>query len=285
MPYADGGSASVAINPCSLYSIKNLFPDLLTITNDFPVDESPRSLGFRSLYGRVKYLPQSIENKSTFYYNSKQVFIHKNKEYSFTAKGGCNHEPHGHLCVGAFHIVKDGKRLIVDPGAGEYTYGYFKIWDDSYEGRYGEKIFVCSSLAHSVPIINGKPQPYNLRDDKAVVLEQTEKSFKLDISKVYADKTDGIIVKYTMEDKAIKVKYSCKGVESATFRFVAEYKPTVMGNQVNVEELSITNDGGLTPKISTKDYSNHKAKISTLYLIDYEVSGKNDVEVEFTFQF
>ena len=67
LPYADGGSASVAINPCSLYSIKNLFPDLLTITNDFPVDESPRSLGFRSLYGRVKYLPQSIENKSTFY--------------------------------------------------------------------------------------------------------------------------------------------------------------------------------------------------------------------------
>jgi hypothetical protein len=284
LPYADGGSSGADVNPCFIYSVKNLFPDIFVLPYDIPVGHSCRALGARTVYGRVTYVPEKLEENKTVFYNQKQVFIHTNNEYSFTAKGGCNHEPHGHLCVGAFHILKNGKRYIVDPGAGEYTYGYFKIWDDSYEGRYGEKIFVCSSLAHSVPIINGKPQPYNLRDDKAVVLEQTDTTFKLDISKVYGDKTDGIIVEYTVLEKGVKVNYTCKGIEKATFRFVSEYKPTIKGNQTMVEELTINNNSNLTAKISEKQFSNHHAMPTTLYLIDYEVVGSN-VETEFTFEF
>ncbi len=288
LPYADGGVKEVALNPCFLYAIKNLFPKDFVFTEEIDVGDyktlSYRALGVRCMYGRVNYRPQAIESEQTFFYKEKQVFIYKNKDYSFTAKGGCNHEPHGHLCVGAFHILKDGKRFIVDPGPGEYTYGYFKIWDDSFEGRYGEKIFACSSLAHSVPIINGKGQPYNLRGDKAEVIEQTDKKLKLDISKVYGDKTDGIFVSYLMEDKAIKVKYCCKGVEKATFRFVSEYKPTVNGKQTMVEELTIKNDANLTAKVSEKEFSNIGAKMTTLYLIDYEMVG-NDASVEFTFGF
>jgi hypothetical protein len=51
-----------------------------------------------------------------------------------------------------------------------------------------------------------------------------------------------------------------------------------------VEEMTIKNDANLTAKVSEKEFSNISAKMTTLYLIDYEMVG-NDAIVEFTFGF
>ncbi len=285
LPYADGGVRQAKIDPHVVYAIKNLFPNDFIITEEIPFNAPTRTLGFRSVLGRSKYLPQEKAKSDTVFYTNNQVFIYKNKNYSFTAKGGCNHEPHGHLCVGVFQIVKDGKRLICDPGAGEYTYSYFKVWDDSFEGRYGEKIFVCSSFAHSVPIVNKKPQPYNLSNDKAVVLEQTDDTFKIDISATYADKIDQLDVTYKPSSDGVKVVYDCKGMDEITFRFVSDYKPTEKDGAVVIEDMMITNTLNLKPNLTSKVYSDHYAKSATAYLIDYTVKGEKSVNVEFNFKF
>lgn len=185
LPFADGGVKQVKINPHIVYTVKNLFPDKLKIAEELPIYLTSKALGFRTLLGVVNYLPESKPALDFHYYESSQVFIYKSNNYSFTAKGGANSEPHGHCDIGAFQIVKDDKRLICDLGAGEYTYSYFNVQDDSYEGRYGEKIFVCSSFAHSVPILSGNPQPINLPKARAIILEQTNDCIKMDISATY----------------------------------------------------------------------------------------------------
>ena len=78
----------------------------------------------------------------------------KKQKYSFTAKGGHNDEMHNHNDLGCFQIVKNNKRVIVDIGAGEYTREFFG------GGRYGDKVFVCGSQSHSVPIIDGALQKW-----------------------------------------------------------------------------------------------------------------------------
>ena len=286
LPFADGGVRQVKVDPHIIYAVKNLFPNDFVIADELPINAPTRTLGFRSVLGRSKYLPEARVGGDTVFYTNNQVFIHKNKNYSFTAKGGCNHEPHGHLCVGVFQICKDGKRLICDPGAGEYTYAYFKVWDDSYEGRYGEKIFVCSSLAHSVPIVNGKPQPFNLKNDKAELIERTNDCFKIDISKVYGEKLDSLVVTYKMLENSVEVSYECKGVENrVAFRFVSDYQAKIDGESVSIEGMSIENSLGLIPKASVKEYSSHYCEPTNAYLLDYEVAGQKDINITFTFNF
>ncbi len=69
----------------------------------------------------------------------------------FAVKGGHNAEPHNHNDIGSFIYVLGDRPLLTDLGAGEYTAQYFKD-----ETRYG--YIVCSSLGHSVPVINGHGQ-------------------------------------------------------------------------------------------------------------------------------
>jgi hypothetical protein len=65
-------------------------------------------------------------------------------------KGGHNREMHNHNDVGSLIVHVCGESLIIDPGRGRYTRSYFG------ERRYDQ--FVCSSLGHSVPVVNGLPQ-------------------------------------------------------------------------------------------------------------------------------
>ncbi len=282
LPFADGGVKKAGVDVNVLYAIKNLFKEKVILTENYPLLNSNRVLGLRYILGKGKYLTEQKPTEGTYFYSNNQVFIHKNHNYSFVAKGGSNHEPHGHLDVGAFQICKNGKRLIADLGAGEYTFGYFNNRDDSLEGRFGDKIFVCSSFAHSVPIVNGKPQPFNLENDNAVVLEQTDKVFKLDISACYVDNAK-IFVTYTTLENVVKIKYECKDVEDkVTFRFVSDYKPEISAQGVKIEEALILNDMGIMPVVKEKEYSDHYATKQTAYLIDYSVRGEQRIELEFT---
>lgn len=85
------------------------------------------------------------------YPDSELYFATSKNLVSLAAKGGNNGEPHNHNDIGSFMLVKNGKRLLDDIGASEYTADYFK------EGRY-TKHFAPSSLSHNLPVINGKGQ-------------------------------------------------------------------------------------------------------------------------------
>ena len=289
LPFADGGVRQIKISSDVVYTVKNLFPDKIKISEKLPVYLTGKALGLRTLLGVAKYQIEDKKAVEVHYYENSQVFIYKTNNYSFAAKGGVNPEPHGHCDVGAFQIVKDGKRLICDPGAGEYTYGYFNIQDDSYEGRYGEKIFVCSSYAHSVPILGGNPQPFNLSNAKAVVVERSDQHIKMDIAATYRNMPEKLEVCYQMEEHGISVKYNYKGNDKVIiFRFVSDFEPVIKDGVVYIEGMRIENKNGLLPKISSKGYSPHVAKLGNdpldyAYLIDYKVEREGEINVEFAF--
>jgi hypothetical protein len=66
-------------------------------------------------------------------------------------KGGHNDEMHNQNDVGNVIVMHDQTALVVDIGRGRYTRQYFSA------GRYD--VFVNTSLAHSVPVVNGCAQP------------------------------------------------------------------------------------------------------------------------------
>jgi hypothetical protein len=79
-----------------------------------------------------------------------QWAILRGENMSVAIKGGSNGEPHNHNDLGSIVVTKNGKTVLCDLGAGEYTADYFS------EKRYG--ILCNSSRGHSVPIINEEEQ-------------------------------------------------------------------------------------------------------------------------------
>ena len=66
------------------------------------------------------------------------------------AKGGHNGEMHNHNDVGSVIVRSGGETLLPDLGKGRYTKEYF--------GPQRYDVLVRSSLGHSVPVVNGRPQ-------------------------------------------------------------------------------------------------------------------------------
>lgn len=291
LPFSDGGSAKYNTAPSINYAIKNLFGDafILPKTEESSLlsshmRHSEKSLGIRILYGMDRYGMSTnlkADNKS-IYYESAQVFLYKNDTYSFAAKCGHNFEFHNHNDVGAFQIVKGSERLIVDYGSGEYTNGYFNDLNE----RYGEKVFVCSSISHSVPIVDGFIQQYG-KEYYGKVLEKSDKRFVTDITEAYEKgKFESLIVAYTVEKNGVEAAYSCKGIQkNIIFRFVSEIEPEIKGCKTFIKDLEIVNDAGLLPTIDKVCFSGHAGQPTCLYTIDYKVNGKADVQTKFGFYF
>lgn len=286
LPFADGGSMNYEPNPFYLYAMKNLFGEDFSLPpfND-AVLSGWEAIGVRLLNGidRFEKIKQSDEKRTeTIFYKNSGVFIHKNARYALAVKGGHNREFHNHNDVGSFQIVSNKKRLIVDLGAGEYTYGYHNLLDDSEEGRYGKKVFVCSSLSHSVPILNGEAQKFG-KEYCGKVLEQTDDTFSLELAGAYGKQADSVIATYQMKENGVNVRYVCGNIkESVTFRFISLVRPQIIENKTVIENMTIVNNCDITPVISCVNYNNHQGEAATAYTIDYTVHAE-DVEVEFLF--
>ena len=292
-PYADGGRRYLDINgylPC-FYAIKKVYGDKI----DCPIKvdivnftSDVRAFGFRFL------LATELENDGAevlsenkyVYYNNAEVLVYKNKNYSFTAKCGNNNELHNHNDVGVFQIVKNSKRLIADLGAGEYTKNYFNQME-----KYKEDIFVCGSMSHSVPIIDGKYQEHG-EEYVGNVLSVGENHFEIDITNAYEKGDHFVKVRYDLKENGVLVKYTFSGIkDNITFRFISDYEPQLLGDKVAIEEMRISAKGEVVCAFSQREYTPHSRPAfvrnngkSKAYIIDYAVKA-NSGEKEFFFEF
>ena len=286
LPFADGGNANLEANPWYFYTFKNLFEEDCELPVLGKIVSMEKALGARILNGVDRFATaQTVpeKKKETVYYPSGQVFLHKNANYAFAAKGGHNGEFHNHNNVGAFQIVKNQKQLIADLGAGEYTKGYF-VRNDGENERYGKKVFVCHSFSHSVPIVDGSFQKFNSREYRGEVVKQTDDCFTLDISKAYGLELGTVVVSYEMQEKGVRVFYACKGIqESVIFRFMSVIKPQIKEGNTVIDELTIKNDRAVMPTYEKAEYKNHSAETVYAYLIDYKVEGEESFEITFSF--
>ncbi len=281
LPFADGGSSNFMPFPEMVYTFKNLFGDdfnLIPMKLDL---NHVRALMFRALYGMDKFgdYQEKQDSHGTVYYQERQVFIRKEKAYSFAVKCGTNYEMHNHNDVGSFQIVRKGKRLIADLGAGEYTKEYFRV----PEVRFGEKVFVCGSMSHSVPIIGGQYQKH-WKPYRGQVLSQSEREITMDIAGAYEENAQGVLIKYVTEENQIRVQYRCLRNQPVRYRFVSEYLPTLTDDGVEIEDMKLRCGNGLRATISEKEYVNAQRKVVKAYLIDFDVNA-TDQEIEFCFTF
>lgn len=278
LPFADGGRLSELEPDMSICAIEQLFNVKINNTQDFTLPFA-RCVGFRALYSCALPLNSDVKQTKYKYYDKTQVYVNKKKNYSFAVKGGHNAERHNHNDIGTFYIVKDEKIIIADLGAGEYIKAYFSGPSEDYEGKYGEKIFVLSSLSHSVPIVNGDTQKPGL-EYHGEVLESNEKEFSLDISKAYKQEIEKLNVKYTCEEDFVKVSYDVKGVEKVTFRFVSVIEPKIVEGGVLLDEVKLLSKANKTPIVQKKPFSAYGAVPECAYVIDFDFVG-DSVNQEF----
>ncbi|MBE7100853.1 MAG: hypothetical protein E7364_04510 [Clostridiales bacterium] len=284
LPYADGGRTEFAASPEITYSVKNLFGDAFDLIPMRLGSNHGKALIFRALHGNNKFgdYQEKEAVAGTVYYKDHEVFLRREKNYSFTTKCGHNDEMHNHNDVGVFQIVKNGKRLIVDIGAGEYTKGYFS----DLEERYGDEIFVCGSKSHSVPLMNGKCQNYGAAY-RGKVLSQSEREIEMDIAGAYEENGQGMLVKYVTEENKVFVCYRNLQNQPVCYRFVSEYKPKITDDGVVIEDMKILSSNGLTATLSEREYRTHgnaATPTANVYVIDYAVEATSE-EIEFVFSF
>ena len=288
LPFADGGFKWYYREANIYYTIKNLFEKDFNLPFVKTVPTYTKALAFRVLNGADKFGNKSVDsmNYGTIYYKQSEYFINKNKNYVFVAKCGDNCEMHNHNDVGCFEIIKNGKVIISDLGAGRYTWKYHN--DQTENGRYGKEIFVCGSWGHSVPIVNGRPQINYMRSTGekygGKVLVSTDNVFKVDIARAYEDGlVDALNIEYILGENSLDVNYACEGIKNnITFRFITEQEPIVCGAEVKLADCVLISKSGIVPTVEEVFYETHSTgKKERCFTIDFAVEKGGKVNESF----
>ncbi len=281
LPFSDTAQVQ-RFNVHSLVRIKSLYPDEFIIPEADLSLHANKALGLSYLYNLLTPQKGKQEKKEecVVYYKNPQVFIGKRKNYAFASKGGNNNELHNHNDIGAFQIVRKGKRYICDVGTCVYTREVFDT------GRYN--VFNCGSQSHSVPIIDGKYQSAGA-EHYGKVVKVDDNSIAYDITNAYDDATKNVTVTYLLLEKGVDVRYTCTGIKkNVIFRFVSDIKPVLKDGVVHIADMKILCDKTVLPTIEKVKYSTygktHLATSAVAYTIDYSLDFTGDIDIRFAIE-
>lgn len=166
------GDLTFSPHPWLSHFLKGIYPDM-----QLPAlpEECPTKYATRPIRYLVWCNPE-IKNTAlepvSHIFEDAQWFLYHGNGYALGAKAGHNKEFHNHNDVGSFIISKGECATFSDPGCGEYTADYFS------KNRYN--LFITSSRAHSVPIINGEYQVEGKRDGEVMIAEKRRFKFRMD---------------------------------------------------------------------------------------------------------
>ncbi|GHV04260.1 hypothetical protein FACS189485_09280 [Spirochaetia bacterium] len=255
---ADGGSG--LLDPCGRFA--SALRDLVWARENIPLtDDEPRV---------------------TVFPDAEWLLCSGARETGFAAKGGHNDESHNHNDVGNFIFYKNGKMIICDLGAGEYTRDYFG--DKRYD------IFCNRSEGHNVPIINGCGQEagreFRSRDcrissDGNMILDMAgsykipellrlEREFSFNIH------TGVLLLKdsFSFADKPLPV----------TERFITLFPPAPENGFVRIGGIC-TLKSRTPPVIGKAEHQDHEGKPVTVYTIDFNfLPNDKTLSVEFVIE-
>ena len=241
------GSRSCNYHLGLLHYLKNEYPDAISIPDpkdSYNGDGCGRwCLHIRSiLWMKEEYLtPDENAPEATYYAEHSQWMVHKNANYGFGAKAGHNGEPHNQNDVGSFIIAKNGRQVLVDPGAGAYTRQYF-----AFDTRY--TILQCSSRGHSVPIIGGNYQMPSTRDVRRSANNTKYENgvFSSDIAGAYGlPELNSLVRAFSWNNNSVTLTdtYDYTGNGDLIERFVTLAQPTSdKAGTVTVDGVTVTYD-------------------------------------------
>ncbi len=279
IPISDGCLDKNACECDTIPVVNSLFNANVRINGGNPNVPYYKPLGFRRLYYINQGVDAKIQESSSNFFEKSQVLVDKRKNYIFISKGGNNAEMHNHNDIGAFSIYKNGVQYIVDPGAGEYTAGYF----GSIKSRYSKETFTCSAYAHSVPVVDNQIQVYG-KEYFATVLSKGDDFIEYDLTNAYPNKIEKLTVKYVLEQTSVTASYFASGLKDCiTFRFISFIEPKINGENLYINEMAVVSNVNVTPVIEKIEYKDHSAKLKNAYVIDYTVKGK-EISAKFEFK-
>ena len=166
------GPLEFSPHPWLSHFLKAIYPDmqLPALPSECPPEYAIRSIRYLA-WCNPDLAGETLQPVSHVF-DDAEWFLYHHNGYALGAKAGHNAEFHNHNDVGSFLISKNGKVTFCDPGCGEYTADYFG------PNRY--QLFITSSRAHSVPIINGQLQEYGKREGQVFIAEDGHYKFRID---------------------------------------------------------------------------------------------------------
>ena len=186
-------------------------------------------------------------------------YIKRNKSFGFAVKAGNNGEEHNHNDIGSFIIAKDGKELLCDLGAAEYTASNF--------GKDRYKVFNNSSLGHSVPIVNGSEQ--GTGKDFFGTLDVAGSGITVDMKNAYPVPVKKLIRHFELHDDIVRLTDKFDSDLKLIERFITEVKPKAEGNTVIIDNAVLSFNKCKEPLITEKHIKAHDGKtIRKVYMID-----------------
>lgn len=235
------------------------FPDAVSILPRRVCYINGSNVGFYgTLRSFVYYDPtcsaQTQPKRDYFLRDASQLILNREK-YSFAIKGGTNGEPHNHNDIGSIILSDKTGQLLCDLGAGRYTRDYFKA------GRYD--ILCNSSLGHSVPIIDGKPQPAGAQYHGTLDFENGVAT--VEMAAAYdCEKLRSLRRTVIPQADGITLCDSFEGVDlTLTKRFVTTLKPTLSADSVQIGSAAMYfSPQDCTPEISTQIHDLHYNRIN-----------------------
>lgn len=251
--------------------LKKLYPDDVVVYDpkySYNYDGCGRfCLQLRSatwLDEELYYNPAPDNCVAEYYAEGSEWFIKRTAAYGFAAKGGNNHEHHNNNDVGTFIFAKNGRQVLVDPGAGVYSRQYF-----SKDTRY--TILECSSRGHSVPMVDGALQFYG-REAAAEDVRYEDGVFSLEFARAYkCPGLDSIKRQFSFSEDSVTVndRFGYTGQGDIVERIVTLYQPKVGEGKVSVEDVEITFD----PSVCTVAISDEMSERGyPFYFIDFKLN-------------
>ena len=108
----------------------------------------------------------------------------------------------------------------------------------------------------------------------------------IDIAKAYKASATKLVVEYRTNKNGIDVTYRYDGIqEKIVFRFVSFIEPKIMRDKAFIEDLEITSNFNVLPKIEKRAYAKYLGKAGLAYIVDYEVNKSGSGFASFSFQF
>ena len=225
-----------------------------------------------------KNLQKSKINVDCVFYGSAKWYINKKYGYAFSAKAGCNAEPHNHNDVGSFLFLANGKYILDDIGWPKYTKDYFT------EGK--RYLNMCaSSLGHSVPIIDGEAQRCG-EEFKSKVIEVNDNEFAFEMSDAYGiDSLTNLKRRFVLSANGITVKDSAEGnYKKFTERFMTRIKPVAKNGEVYIDDYILRCNISTQISILSFEFEPRftcfakDGSIETAYMIDFIFEDFTDAE-------
>jgi len=216
------------------------------------------------------HLTKSNPEDKEIYFEDSQWLLKKSAKLAFAAKGGDNEEPHNHNDIGSFIVSANGKQLLCDLGAGEYTRQYF--------GPERYTIFCNSSLGHSVPIFDGEEQKEG--KEYCGKTSYSKGKFTVDMTKAYGiEKLKSAIRHFDLAESEINLhdEIDLEAETEITERFVSLYTPEIKEGQVIVDCLSLVYDNSWDVTVTAHEHSTHTAEKIFVYSIDFTKKSTSTV--------